>query len=299
MSVADFIAAQRTEHGISHATACRALNVSPSWLYKWLKRGHSQRELRRRLLRFQICVEFHGSGGTYGSPRITAGLKANGWKVSKNTVAEQMRELGLVARPKKKRKNTTRQGKGRWRAPDLLNRDFSAPAPNVRWCGDGTEIPTDEGTLYLDVTEDLFSRRVLGFAMGGHHDEQLAEASLQMAVAVRGGSVAGVLFHSDQGSEYTAGGFRAACARLGITQSMGRVGSALDNAAAESFFSTLEHELLSRRHFATRGQARREVAAFIDGFYNPARRHSTNQMLSPIEFEQAAAEAAKNTAEAA
>jgi transposase InsO family protein len=240
-------------------------------------------------------VEFAGSGGTYGSPRITDELRDKGWTVSKNTVAELMRELGLVARPTKRRKSTTRQDAGHWRAPDLLGRNFSAPAPNVRWCGDGTEIPTDEGKLYLDAVEDLFSRRLLGFAMGTHHDEALAEAALQMAVAIRGGSVQGVVFHTDQGSEYTAGAFRNACTRLGITQSMGRAGSALDNAAAESFFSTLEHELLSRRRFTTRQEARREVAAFIDGFYNPRRRHSANtiagRMVSPIDFEVATAQA--------
>ena len=285
--MAEFIDVQRTAHHIPHSVACRALGVSQAWFYKWRARGRSERERRRHFLRYQICVEFHRSGGTYGSPRITGELVDQGWIVSVNTVAAQMRVLGLAGRAKKGPKQTTRPGRGRWRAPDLLGRDFRAAAPNVRWCGDGTEIPTGEGKLYLAATEDLFSRRVLGFAMSEHHDAALAIASLQMAVAARGGSVAGVVFHSDQGSEYTAGGFRAACARMGVIQSMGRVGSALDNAAAESLFSTLEHEVLSRRGFGTRDQARREIAAWIDGFYNPTRRHSTNQMLSPIAFETA------------
>jgi putative transposase len=172
--VAEFIAAQRSQYGIPHATSCRALGVSEAWFYNWRSRGHSARQLRRRLLRFQICVEFSGSGGTYGSPRITDELRDKGWRVSKNTVAELMRELGLAARPNKRRMSTTRQDKGHWRAPDLLNRDFHAPAPNVRWCGDGTQIPTAEGKLYLDTVEDLFSRRILGFAMGTHHDAVLA-----------------------------------------------------------------------------------------------------------------------------
>jgi transposase InsO family protein len=122
-------------------------------------------------------VEFAGSGGTYGSPRVTAQLREAGWMVGKNTVAACTRELGLVARSRRKRRSTTRQDRGRWRAPDLLKRDFHAPAPNVRWCGDGTEIGTDEGKLYLDTVEDLFSRRVLGFAMDTRHDAALVWGS--------------------------------------------------------------------------------------------------------------------------
>ena len=141
--------------------------------------------------------------------------------------------------------------------------------------------------------EDLFSRRLLGFAMSDRHDAELAVASLRMAAAVRGGSVAGVIFHTDQGSEYTSGLFAAACRSLGVVQSMGRVGSALDNAAAESFFSTLEHELLSRRQFATRDEARRAVAGWIDRFYNRIRRHSTTGMRSPTDYELAASAGAE------
>lgn len=139
---------------------------------------------------------------------------------------------------------------------------------------------------------DLCSRRVPGFALGDHHDAELAAAAVKMAAAVRGGDVAGVIFHSDKGSEYTAGLYRQVCRKLGITQSMGRVGSALDNAAAESFNSTLEFELLSRRHFTTKAQARREVANWIDGFYNRARRHSSCEMRSPVDYEQLLADRA-------
>src|SRR6266571_2246789 len=150
--------------------------------------------------------------------------------------------LALAARPKKKRKGTTRPGKGRWRAPDLVKRDFPAAAVNVKWYGDGTDIDTDEGKLYLDSVLDVGSRRVLGFALGEHHDAELAYGALVMAVAVRGGRVADVIFHSDQGSEYTAHLFRQACDRRGVQQSMGRPGSALDNAVIESWHSTLEWE---------------------------------------------------------
>jgi transposase InsO family protein len=212
-------------------------------------------------------------------------LRRQGWRVSENTVAAAMRHQQLRARPGRRGKNTTRPGKGRWRAADHLKRNFAAPAaPNVAWYGDGTQIPTGEGPLHLAATADLFSRRLLGYAMGERVCAALAEASIQMAVAVRGGGVAGVLFHTDQGSEYTAASFRDACARLGITQSMGRAGSALDNSVSESLFSTLEFELLAGQRFATREQARRAVAAWADD-YNRARLHSTVGMHAPVDFE--------------
>jgi putative transposase len=287
VSVARFIAAQRIEYRVPHAVACRALGVSQSWFYKWLRRGLSPRARRRGELDQAVAGVFWRRRGTYGSPRVTAELRDAGWRVSVNTVAASMARQQLVARGKRRRRGTTRPGRGRWRAADHLRRDFTATGINRRWCGDGTEIPTGEGKLYLYVVLDLFSRRVPGFAMDAHHNEPLARAALQTAVAVRGGAVAGVVFHSDQGSEYVAADFRAACTRMGITQSMGRVGSALDNAAVESFNSTLEHELLSRVRFATRAEARAAVAAWIDD-YNRHRRHSSIQMMSPVEFEQQA-----------
>ena len=289
MSVAAFISSQRAEHRVPHATACRALGVSPSWFYKWQERPPSPRQRRRAELDEAVKDAFDASGGTYGSPRITAELKAAGWQISKNTVAAVMAAQQLVARPKRRRRSLTRPDKTARRAPDLLHRNFTAPAPNVKWCGDLTEIPSGDGKLYLAAVEDLFSRRLLGFAMSDRHDAELAVASLRMAAAVRGGTVTGVIFHTDQGSEYTSGLFAAACRGLGVVQSMGRVGSALDNAAAESFFSTLEHELLSRHQFATRNEARAAVASWIDGFYNRIRRHSTTGMRSPIDYELAAA----------
>jgi putative transposase len=289
VSVAAFISSQRAEHGVPHATACRALGVSPSWFYKWHQRPPTPRQRRRADLDAAVRVVFEASAGTYGSPRVTAELKAAGWRVGQNTVAASMAAQQLVARPKRRRRCLTRADKTARRAPDLIGRDFSAAEPNLKWCGDLTEIPTAEGKLYLAAVEDLFSRRLLGFAMSDQHNAELAVASLRMAAAVRGGSVAGVIFHTDQGSEYTAGVFAAACRSLGVVQSMGRVGSALDNAAAESFFSTLEHELLSRRQFATRDEARRVVAGWIDGFYNRIRRHSTTGMRPPIDYELAAA----------
>jgi putative transposase len=234
-----------------------------------------------------IAYLFKVHHGSYGSPRITADLRAMGWKVSTNTVAKLMAEQGLVARRKRRRRSTTRQDKSARKAPDALRRDFRPPAtPNTRWVGDLTEIPTDQGTLHLAAILDLHSRRCVGFAMGAHHDAALARAALCTAIAIRGGSVQGVIFHSDQGGEYTGRVFATACRSAGVTQSMGRTGSALDNAVAESFDSTLEFELLSQRHFATREQARPAVAAWIDE-YNTERRHSTNGMLSPVDYEHA------------
>jgi transposase InsO family protein len=229
--------------------------------------------------------------GTYGSPRITDDLKAMGWKVSKNTVAESMAAQGLAARPKRKRRSLTRADKSARKAPDLLNRRFDPPpATDTAWVGDLTELPNDEGRFYLASVLDLASRRCVGFAMSAHHDSELARAALQTAVAIRGGAVTGVIMHTDQGGEYTGNLFKLACVRCGITQSMGRTGSALDNAVAEAFNSTLEFELLSKTHFTSRQHARRVVATWIDE-YNLERRHSTTRIngvsVSPVAYEQA------------
>lgn len=166
-----------------HAVSCRALGVSQSFFYKWRNRSRSDRERRRHFLRYQICVEFAGSGGTYGSPRIRDSLAAKGWRVSKNTVAEQMAQMGLVARPKHHRKSDTEQAKGcTWRAPDLVHRAFKVDQLDALWVGDGKTIHTGEGHLYLDTVEDMCSRRLIGFALGEHHDAELATAALQMAL---------------------------------------------------------------------------------------------------------------------
>ena len=266
--------------------SCRALGVSPGWFFKWRRGDASLRRKRRAALAALIRYLFDKHHGSYGSPRITADLQDLGWRVSKNTVAALMREQQLVARPKRRRRTLTKADRSARKAPDALGRDFTAPPrPNLRWCGDLTEIPTDEGRFYLAVVLDLHSRRCVGFAMDAHHDAQLARAALCMAIAIRGGAVGGVIFHTDQGGEYTGALFAQACARAGITQSMGRTGSALDNAVSESFNSTLEFELLRGSRFTTREQARRAVAAWIEE-YNTVRRHSTNQMLSPVDYER-------------
>lgn len=196
-----------------------------------------------------------------------------------------MRRQGLVARPKRRRRGLTKADRRARKAPDLIRRDFAPPpAIDQAWTSDLTEIPTGEGTLYLASILDLHSRRAVGYALGAHHDADLAAAAVCVAIAVRGGDVAGVVLHTDQGGEYTGGALRKVCAAAGIVQSMGRTGSALDNAVSESFHSTLEFELLTRNSFATHDQARAAVLAWIQE-YNTLRLHSTNGMVSPVDFE--------------
>jgi putative transposase len=199
--VAAFIGSQRDDHRIPATVACKALGVSRSWYYKWRGGTLPPGAERRRRLAAEIKRLFEAHEGKYGSPRITDDLHDEGWRVSENTVAALMREQGLAARAKKKRRSTTRPGRGRWRAPDLVRRDFPAAKINQKWFGDGTEIATGEGKLYLASVLDMGSRRVLGFALSEQHNAQLAYGALTMAVAVRGGAVPGVILHTDQGSE--------------------------------------------------------------------------------------------------
>jgi transposase InsO family protein len=277
----------KAEQDIPHALACRVLGVSTAWYYKWRRRPAepTKREVSRAALTERIEHCFTASGGTYGSPRITLDLWAEGWQVSVNTVAEIMAEHGWYGREPKKRRSLTRQGK-RKAARDLVHRHFDAVSPDVLWCGDMTEIDTEEGKLYLATVIDLFSRRCLGYAMGERHDAALVGASLQMAAATRGGDVDGVIFHSDRGSEYTSAAYNDLCGRLGVVQSMGRVGSCFDNAPAEAFNSTVKVEYIHRHRFATRAQARIKIATWIADFYNTRRRHSRAGGLPPTEFER-------------
>jgi putative transposase len=203
--VAAFIAAQREQHRIPHAVACRALGVSQSWFYKWLHHARAgtlpPRSARRARLAAEIKRLFDAHEGKRGSPMIAADLRGAGWRVSDNTVAALMREQQLAARPKRRRRATTRPGRGRWRAPGLVKRDFPAARLNHKWYGDGTEIETGEGKLYLDSVMDAASRRILGFTLSAHHDAAAAYGALAMAITVRGGQVPGVIMHTDQGSE--------------------------------------------------------------------------------------------------
>ncbi|WP_411147026.1 IS3 family transposase [Streptomyces sp. x-80] len=264
-----------------HVVSCRALELSEPWFYKRLGRAPTAREERRADLAVAVREVFDASVGTYGSPRVHVELRARGWRVSKNTIAKIMAELGLAGRVRKRRRSLIRQGK-RPVAPDLVQQKFTAPAPDVAWCGDMTEIATDEGKLHLATVIALHSRRLLGYAMDAHHDTELVVGALNMATATRRGDVRGDIMHTDRGSEYTSKIFGDACVRLGMVQSMGRVGSALDNAVAEATNSTLKVEYIHRhRHrFRTRSEARIKIATWITDWYNPHRRHSACDWLS-------------------
>jgi putative transposase len=290
VSVARFIADQRTNYRVPHTLTCALLGVSISWFYKWITRTPTPTEQRRAEVDAAVAGAFKKARGLHGSPRLHDDLREAGWTVSEKTVAESMRRQGLVARKIRRRNGLTVQDKTAPKFPDLLKRDFTASAPNCRWVGDMTEIPTAAGKLYLATVIDLYSRRLLGAATGLHPNAELACEAIKMAVATRGGAehIGGVIFHTDRGSTYTADKFTALCRRLGIRQSMGRVGSCFDNAAAEAFFSSLEWEVLSRHEFDTVARARAIVIDWCYGFYNTQRRHSAAAGLSPINYENAA-----------
>jgi putative transposase len=304
VSVARFIADQRTLHQVPHTVTCALLEISESWFYKWAARAsgpgaanglHTTRDRRRDTMDRAVKVAFDKARSAHGSPRLLHDLRAEGWTVSEKTVADSMRRQGLVARRTRHRgRGLTRQDRTAPKFPDLLKRDFTAQRPNARWVGDMTEIPTAAGKLYLATVIDLYSRRLLGAATSAHPNADLACAALKMAVAVRGGRDAirteeegqQVVFHTDRGSTYTADDFTALCRDLGIRQSMGRVGSCFDNAVAEAFFSSLEWEVLSRYALRDPGHAKTVVLDWCYGFYNRDRRHSSIGMMSPIDYEK-------------
>jgi len=296
VSVARFVADQRTKYRVPHAKTCRWLGLSESWFYKWIERAddpaglHTDTDRRRVEVDAAVAAAFTAARGLHGSPRLHADLREEGWQISEKTVAESMRRQGLVARRIRRRNGLTRQDKTAPKFPDLVRRDFTAAASNTKWVGDMTEIPTSGGKLYLATVIDLYSRKLLGAATGLHPDADLACQAIKMAVAARGGAdvVGGVIFHTDRGSTYTATTFTALCRRLGIRQSMGRVGSCFDNAAAEAFFSSLEWEVLSRNDFTSTRQAQAVVIEWCYGFYNHQRRHSAAAGMSPINYETAA-----------
>jgi putative transposase len=298
VSVARFIADQRTKQAVPHAFTCRVLGVSESWFYKWIKDPTTARAKRRAELDEAVKSAFEASEGSHGSPRLhldltepepaVDGTTPPAWTVGENTVADSMRRQGLVARVIRRRSGLTRQDRTAPKFPDLLKRNFTAKTPNSAWVGDMKEIETGEGKLYLATVLDLCSRRLLAVATSTSPNAQLACDAIKMAVAVRGGAarIEGVVFHTDRGSTYTATSFTGLCAGLKIRQSMGRVGSCFDNAVAEAWFSTLEWELLRHRRFETRDQAAREISRWTYEFYNGRRRHSTIGMSSPVRYEQ-------------
>src|SRR5580692_10641070 len=262
---------------------CRLLGVSPSGYYAWTKRQPSRRTQIDAALVAEIRAAHTASRGIYGAPRIHVDLAAKGIRVGRKRVARLMSAAGIAGVSRRKFVTTTVKGSDR-QAPDLVDRNFTAERPNLLWVADITYIPTWAGFLYLAVVLDAYSRRIVGWSMATTLATRLVLDALNMALAVRRPN--GVIHHSDQGSQYTSIEFGHRCREAGVRPSMGSVGDAYDNAMCESFFATLECELLARCRFKTPAEARRAVFQFIEGFYNPRRRHSSLGYLSPIDFER-------------
>lgn len=266
------------------AMMCRLLGVSTSGFYAWLVRPPSNRRSQDAALSTTIHAIHEGSRGTYGEPRIHAELVAQGVCISHKRVARLMRAQGLEGISRRKGTTTTIRDRDARQAPDLVQREFTATAPNQLWVADITYIPTWAGFLYLAVVLDAWSRRVVGWAMATHLRTDIVLDALNMAVWQRRPN--NVIHHSDQGCQYTSIAFGLRCREAGIRPSMGSVGDCFDNAMCESFFATLECELLDRRRFRTQVEARMAVFDFIEGFYNPSRRHSALGYDSPTQFER-------------
>ena len=252
----------------------RVMQVSGSGYYDWLNREPSAHEREDGELAKHILRIFHAKRGVYGSPRIQVELRELGLVCSKERTARLMREMDLAAKRKRNKPVGTKRRNGANAAPESLNRDFRAHGPNTKWVSATTCVWTSEGWLYVAVILDLFSRLVLGWAMSANHDEELVRLALEMAL-LRRSPPSEMLLHSDQGSPSTAAGYLARLAELGIMVSMSRGGDCYDNAAMESFFSTLKGECVERCSFESRSQARQEIFEDIECFYNRERRHST------------------------
>ena len=264
---------------------CRVLGVSPSGYYAWRGRPPSRRARENAALSRRIEAIHVESRQTYGARRVHAELQARGVSVSRQRVARLMRAQGLEGVTRRKRRCTTRRDREAAVAPDRVQRRFEACEPNRLWVADITYVPTLEGFVYLATVLDVFSRKVVGWAMSVRQTVELVEAALEMALETR--AARGVVFHSDRGSQYTALAFSRRCVEAGIERSMGAAGNCYDNAMAESLFATLECELLQRVPFATREEAETEIFVFLEGFYNRKRRHSALGYLCPVEFERA------------
>ena len=264
---------------------CRVLDLSPSGYYAWLDREPSARAKRDEELTERIQTVWRENRRVYGRPRIYADLKEAGERVGEKRVGRLMKQAEIVGASRRRRgPKTTRRNEDARPAPDLIERDFSADGPDQLWVADITYIPTWAGFLYLTVVLDVWSRRVIGWSMATHLRTELVLDALNMATWQRRPEC--VIHHSDQGTQYTSIAFGLRCNDVGVRPSMGSVGDAYDNAMCESFFATLECELLDRQRFRTQAKAKMAVFDFIEGFYNPRRRHSALGQLSPINFER-------------
>jgi putative transposase len=279
-----FIEKQSQQHTIT--LLCQALDVSMSGYYGWRNRETSHHSREDARLSAEIQQIFLDHRQVYGSPRIHAALKARGFHCSRKRVVRLMQQLGVCAQFKKRRKPTTKSDPHARFALNRLDRDFAAEQPNSKWVTDIKAVETMEGWLFVAAILDLFSRMVVGWAMGPKEDGELVELALRMAVARRRPE-AGLLHHSDRGSEFTCDRYQTALRELGIEVSMSRTANCWDNAAMESFFATLTKECTDRTHWQTRQQARSAIFEYLECFYNPIRLHSTLQYCSPLAFEQA------------
>ena len=276
------MSAHQAEHRI--ATMSRVLGVSPSGYYAWKRRAPSARAQSNEQLLGRIREHHLNSDGNYGRIRILKDLHAEGFMVSQNRVARLMRKAGLVGVSRRKGCWTTVRDRDARPAPDLVQRTFVADAPDQLWVADITYVPTWAGFLYLSVVLDVFSRRIVGWAMANHLRTELILEALDMALERR--EPKDVIHHSDQGCQYTSLAFGSRCREAGVRPSMGSVGDCFDNAMCESFFATLECELLAQYKFHSQAQAVPVVFEFIEGWYNTRRRHSSIDYLSPIQFEK-------------
>ena len=266
------------------ATMCRVLGVSTSGYYAWRNRNPSRRAQENATLLEQILILHAWSRQTFGAPRIHTKLVEEGIQVGHNRVARLMRRAGIQGVTRRKRRATTRRNPEAQPADDLVDRKFTRTAPNQLWVADITYIPTGGGVLYLAVVVDAFSRRVVGWAMAARMKTQLVLDALEMAIRQRRPN--GVIHHSDHGSQYTSIEFGRRCREAGIRPSMGSVGDCFDNALCESFFATLECELIDRHRFVTRAEAQRAVFDFIEGWYNLHRLHSSLGYDTPARYEK-------------
>ena len=270
------------------------LDVSKSGYYAWRGRPPSARAQADTVLRAQIQRLHEASRGTYGRPRIHAELLSEGERVGGKRVARLMRESGLVGASRRKRPGRGRSRKETAPAPDLVERQFTASGPDQLWVADITYIPTWTGFLYLAVVLDAWSRRVVGWAMANHLKSELVLDAMNMALGQRRPQA--VIHHSDQGTQYTSIAFGLRCKEAGVRPSMGSAGDCFDNAMCESFFATLECELLDRQRFRAQAEAKMAVFQFIEGWYNPHRRHSALGYLSPVNFERRHAQVLESAA---
>jgi putative transposase len=268
------------------------LGVSRSGYYAWLERPASERARRDAELSSELHVIHACTRGTYGVPRVHAELRERGQHVARKRVARLMRAAGLAGVSRRKATFTTVRDRDARPAPDLVTRRFGADGPNRLWVADITYIPTWAGFLYLAVVLDAWSRRVVGWAMATHLRTELVLSALNMALERR--RPTDVIHHSDQGCQYTSIAFGSRCREMGVRPSMGSVGDAYDNAMCESFFATLECELLDRETFRTQIEARLAVFEFLEGWYNPHRRHSALGYQSPMRYESTHAMTLKN-----